>query len=185
MEIGYIRVSSVGQNTVRQLAGIPLEKTFTDKQTGSSADRPQLSLCLEFCREGDTLHIHSIDRLARNLRDLLSLIKRLTDKKVRVVFHKENMTFDGEGSPLQNLHLHILGAVAEFERALIRERQLEGIAQAKKRGVYTKRTRKVSDGMKEEIIRRVMAGENKSALAREFHISRMTVYRMIRERKEC
>lgn len=180
MEIGYVRVSSTDQNPVRQLDGVMLEKVFEDRVSGATKDRPQLSACLDFCREGDTLHIHSIDRLARNLADLLTLIKRLTGKGVRIKFHKENMVFDQSQSPIQNLHLQILGAVAEFERELIRERQAEGIAQAKKRGVYARRKRKLSPEQMEDIRRRANEEhEHKTALAREYHVSVMTIYRVL------
>ena len=180
MEIGYIRVSSVDQNTERQLAGINLEKIFTDRQSGKSADRPALRECLNFVREGDTLHVHSIDRMARNLADLLSLIKELNGKGVIVAFHKEGLVFTGDDSPMQKLHLQIVGAVAEFERSLIRERQAEGIAMAKKRGVYMGRKRSRSMDAIEETVREAIAADNIAATARKNKISRTTMYRWIR-----
>ena len=179
MEIGYLRVSSADQNTGRQLVDVPLEKTFVDKLSGRDLERPQLQLCLDFVREGDTLHVHSIDRLARNLSDLLSLIRMLTAKKVKVVFHKENLTFTGDDSPAQKLYLQLLGAMAEFERALIKERQREGIALAKQRGVYKGRKRSLSDDAIEAVKQRVAGGESISALSREYRVSRMTIYRCL------
>lgn len=95
--IGYIRVSSIDQNTARQLEGVPLDKTFTDTCSGKDTRRPGLMACLDYLREGDTLHVHSIDRLARNLQDLLHLIESLNQRAVAVVFHKEGLTFSGEG----------------------------------------------------------------------------------------
>ncbi len=121
--IGYIRVSSVQQNTDRQLADIPLDKVFEDKVSGKDTNRPQLKACLGHLREGDTLHVHSIDRLARNLLDLQKLISELVAKGVTVVFHKENMTFSNDTNPMRALMLQMLGAFAEFESAMIKERQ--------------------------------------------------------------
>ena len=102
-QIGYVRVSSVDQNTGRQLEGIALDKVFTDKASGKSRQRPQLEACLEYLRDGDTLHVHSIDRFARNLQDLLTLISDLTNRAVTVQFHKEGLIFTGEDSPFQRL----------------------------------------------------------------------------------
>jgi len=134
--IGYKHVSTVDQNTGRQLEGVPVDKIFEDKASGKNTARPQLQAALGFCREGDTLVVHSMDRLARNLTDLRILVKDLTNRGVVVQFVKESLTFTGEDSPMANLLLSMLGAVAEFERALILERQREGIALAKAEGKY-------------------------------------------------
>ena len=135
MDIGYIRVSGVDQNTVRQESafdGLNLNKVFEDKASGKDVHRPALERCLEVLRDGDTLHVHSIDRLARNMQDLLSLLSDLTGRGVSVKFHKENLTFTPDKeNPFQRLQLQLIGSVAEFERAIIRERQREGIAIAK------------------------------------------------------
>jgi DNA invertase Pin-like site-specific DNA recombinase len=125
--IGYIRVSSLDQNTQRQLEGVQLERIYTDKASGKDTRRPQLEELLRFLRDGDTLVVHSMDRLARNLDDLRSLVQKFTQKGVRIEFHKEQLVFTGEDSPLANLMLSVMGAFAEFERALIGERQREGI----------------------------------------------------------
>ena len=132
--IGYIRVSSLGQNTDRQLEGVQIDRTFTDKVSGKDINRPKLQEMLEFVREGDTVVVHSMDRLARNLDDLRRTVQQLTKKGVAVEFMHEHLTFTGEDTPMANLLLSVMGAFAEFERALIRERQLEGIALAKQRG---------------------------------------------------
>ena len=137
--VGYIRVSTAEQNTARQLEGVALDKTFEDKCSGKDANRPALQACLEFLREGDTLHVHSIDRLARNLQDLLSVIENLNKHSISIVFHKEGLTFTGGEDPFQRLQLQIIGAVAQFERSMIKERQREGIAIAKAAGKYTGR----------------------------------------------
>lgn len=175
--VGYIRVSSVDQNTVRQLDGLKLDKEFTDKASGKDMKRPQLERALEFLREGDTLVVHSMDRLARNLDDLRKIVLDLTKKGVKVQFVKENLTFTGEDSPMANLLLSTLGAVAQFERELIKERQREGIAIAKKRGVYKGRKPSLSAERAADLRKRVAAGKvNKADLAREFGISRAALY---------
>ena len=179
--VGYVRVSTVEQNTARQLDGVQLNKTFTDKISGKSIDRPQLQLCLEYVREGDTLHVHSMDRLARNLEDLRRLVRELNAKGVRVQFHKENLIFKGEDSPMSNLLLSMLGAVAEFERALILERQREGVAIAKAAGRYKGGKPKLNAAQVEQLKTRVAAGVPKAAVARELGISRETLYSYLAE----
>ncbi len=179
-----MRVSSVDQNTERQLAGVSLEKVFTDHQSGKSADRPALRECMNFVREGDTLHVHSIDRMARNLADLLSMITQLNRKGVVIRFHKEGLVFTGDDSPMQRLHLQIVGAVAEFERALIRERQAEGIALAKKLGVYSGRKRSKSREEILAIVQDAKETDNVSATARKNKVSRTTLYRWMKFAKD-
>jgi DNA invertase Pin-like site-specific DNA recombinase len=174
--VGYVRVSSLLQNTARQLDGVPLDKVFEDRASGKDTTRPQLEACLAHLRDGDTLHIHSMDRLARNVDDLRRLVKDLTSRGVAVKFHKEGLTFTGEDSPMANLLLSMLGAVAEFERALILERQREGIAVAKTQGVYKGRKPSLSPERAEELRARAAAGETKAQLARSFKVSRDTVY---------
>src|SRR5690349_21065766 len=134
--IGYVRVSTIDQNTERQLEGIEVAKTFTDKAFGKDTQRPQLEALMSFVRAGDTVIVHSMDRLARNLDDLRRIVQTLTGKGVRIEFVKEHLAFTGEDSPMASLMLSVMGAFAEFERALINERQREGIALAKQRGAY-------------------------------------------------
>lgn len=174
--VGYVRVSSVEQNTSRQLDQLDLDRVFTDKASGRDTHRPQLQACLSHLRDGDTLHVHSMDRLSRNLDDLRKVVKELTGRGVIVRFHKESLTFTGQDSPMSNLLLSLLGAVAEFERSLIRERQIEGIAIAKEKGKYLGRKPALSPDRAKELVLRAAAGEKKTALAREFGISRETVY---------
>jgi DNA invertase Pin-like site-specific DNA recombinase len=179
--VGYIRVSSVDQNTERQLADVELNKTFTDKLSAKDVERPELQNCIEWIREGDILHVHSIDRLARNLLDLQTLINKITDKGVQVHFHKENLIFEKNiNNPMNQLMLNMMGAFAQFERELIRERQREGIAAAKARGVKLGASFKLSEEQMVELRRRVETRENKSAIARDFGISRVTLYRLIK-----
>jgi len=178
--IGYVRVSSLDQNPDRQLEQIPVDRTFTDKASGKDVARPQLDTLLRFAREGDTVVVHSMDRLARNLDDLRRLVQLLTGRGIRVEFVKEQLTFTGEDSPMATLLLSVMGAFAEFERALIRERQREGIALAKQRGVYRGRKKALSAEQRGELRQRLAAGEKKAHLAREFGISRETLYQYLR-----
>jgi len=174
--VGYVRVSTVDQNTERQLDGVDLDKVFTDKASGKDTARPQLQAALDYLREGDLLLVHSMDRLARSVDDLRRIVLDLTKKGVHVQFIKESLTFTGEDSPMSNLLLSLLGAVAEFERSMIRERQREGIALAKKAGVYKGRKPSLTPIQVTEIRKRVAAGEKKAGLAAEFRISRQTLY---------
>jgi len=132
--IGYIRVSSFDQNPERQLENAEVARVFTDTASGKDTHRPQLESLLTFVRQGDTVVVHSMDRLARNLDDLRRVVQGLTKRGVRIEFLKEHLVFTGEDSPMANLMLSVMGAFAQFERALIRERQREGIALAKQRG---------------------------------------------------
>lgn len=178
--IGYVRVSTLDQNEQRQLEGQALDRVFTDKASGKDAQRPQLEYLLGFAREGDTVMVHSMDRLARNLDDLRSVVQRLTSKGVRVEFVKESLVFTGEDSPMATLMLSVMGAFAEFERSLIRERQREGIALAKARGAYKGRKRALAPELAAELTARAAAGIPKSNLAREYGLSRETVYQYLR-----
>lgn len=140
-DLGYVRVSTHDHNTARQLDGVHLDKIYEEHAFGKNSDRPALQTCLDYVRDGDVLHVHSIDRLARNLQDLLSIMTTLKEKGVTVTFHKEKLEFVGNGASgkndaFQELQLYIIAAVAQFERALILERQREGIVVAKREGKY-------------------------------------------------
>lgn len=175
--IGYIRVSSVGQNTERQLDGIALAEVFEDKVSGKDKNRPALQAMLKHARKGDTVMVHSMDRLARNIDDLRQLVKELTGKGVKVQFVKEGLTFTGDDSPMSNLLLSMLGAVAEFERAIIGERQREGVQLAKARGAYKGRKQEMTTERIAEIQKRLADGEPKAQIAKAMQISRDTLYR--------
>lgn len=153
-----------------------LDKTFTDKASGKDVKRPQLQAALEYLRDGDVLVIHSMDRLARNLDDLRRIVTDLTGRGVQVQFMKEGLLFTGEDSAMSKLLLSVMGAFAEFERALLKERQREGIAIAKKAGVYKGRKPSLTPERVKELRTRIDGGEKKAALAREFGISRETLY---------
>ena len=176
LQVGYLRVSALDQKELRQLDGLELDKRFTDKISGRDRNRPGLDRMIEFVREGDTLFCHSMDRLARNLDDLRLLVKTLTGKGVKVCFVKESLTFTGEDSPMANLLLSVMGAIAEFERELIKERQREGIALAKKAGAYQGRKQTLTAPQAAALLQRVSAGESKTKLAKELGVSRNTIY---------
>jgi DNA invertase Pin-like site-specific DNA recombinase len=179
--IGYVRVSTFDQNPDRQLENSQVTRTFIDKASGKDIKRPQFEALMSFIRAGDTVVIHSMDRLARNLDDLRSIVQNLTGRGVCIEFVKENLTFSGEDSPMAILMLSIMGAFAEFERALIRERQREGIALAKQRGAYRGRKRSLSNAQILILQQRIKDGEKKAKVAREFGISRETLYQYLRQ----
>src|SRR5262245_54566561 len=178
--LGYVRVSSFDQNPERQLEHVPVDRLFTDKASGKDTRRPELERLPTFVRDGDTVVVHSMDRLARNLDDLRRIVQTLTRRGICIEFVKESLTFSGEDSPMANLMLSVMGAFAEFERALIRERQREGIALAKQRGAYRGRKKALSRERVDELRRRANAGEQKAKLAREYGISRETLYQYLR-----
>lgn len=179
-KIGYKRVSTIDQNTARQLDGVAVDKSFEDKASGKDTNRPQLQAALGYCREGDTLVVHSMDRLARSLVDLRGMVTELTRRGVAVEFVKENLRFNGDDSPMAILLLSLLGAVAEFERSLILERQREGIALAKVAGRYKGRSRSLTAEKVAELLSRAAAGERKTQIAKAFGISRETLYSYLR-----
>ncbi len=176
--VGYIRVSTAEQNTGRQLEGVELDKTFTEKISGKDTNRPQLQAALEYCREGDTLHVHELSRLGRSIIDLDNLVEQFRGNGVTVVFHKEGMTFTpGEqDDPMKRLMFDVLSSFAKFERSIIRQRQAEGIAARKAAGKPTGRPGKLTDQQKAEIREKRKAGVTPTALAREYGISRATIY---------
>ena len=179
--VGYKRVSTVGQSTERQLDGLELDEVFEDKASGKDARRPQLDSMLKHARKDDHVLCHSMDRMARNLDDLRSIVLGLTGRGIRVEFLKEGLTFTGDDSPMAKLLLSMIGASAEFERALILERQREGIALAKAAGKYKGRKAKLSADQVEELGRRALTGESRTMLAKEFGLSRETVYQYLRQ----
>lgn len=179
-KIGYIRVSSEDQNTSRQLEGVLIDRLFTDKVSGKTTDRPALQEMIRFVREGDHLHVHSMDRLARNLIDLRQMVLDLTNRGIKVTFVKEGLTFTGADEPISVLLLSVMGAVAEFERAILRERQAEGIKLAKARGVYRGRKALLTDEMVADMKQKIEAGIPKAKVAREMGISRDTLYNYLK-----
>ena len=189
-KIGYVRVSTDGQHTDRQLAevlaaGVDKVNVFEEHASGKSTERPKLREMLAFIRRGDELYVHSMDRLARNLVDLLRLVNEITAKGVTVHFLKEHLDFgpNEKTAPMSKLLLSVMGAVAEFERELILERQREGIAIAKAKGVY-KRKRKTGTPAKIEEAKKLIAtGASQSEAARRVGIGRTTLFRYLSQEK--
>ena len=177
--IGYIRVSTYDQNPERQLDGMHLDKIFTDKASGRDLKRPAFEELLDYVREGDTVLVHSMDRLARNLEHLRQVVRELTAKGVKVQFVKERLTFTGEDSPMATLLLSVMGAVAEFERSLIQERQREGVALAKAKGLYKGRKKALNAEQVRDLQERVSRGEKKTHLAKVFNMRRETIYQYL------
>lgn len=177
-KVGYKRVSSWEQRTDRQLEGVELDEVFEDHASGKDLNRPQWEAAAKYLRRGDVLFVHSMDRLARNLADLLATVQALNDRGVEVRFVRENLSFEpGAGTnPMARLMLSMLGAVAEFERSLILERQREGIALARQRGAYAGRRRALSDDQVEQVRHRLNSGEKLAKVARELGVSRQTLY---------
>ncbi|MDP1548358.1 MAG: recombinase family protein [Anaerolineales bacterium] len=181
--IGYVRVSSADQNDARQLDGVVLDKTFTDKASGKDTNRPQLQAMFEFVREGDHIYVHSMDRLSRSLRDLQEVVELMTGKGISVTFTKENLTFeppatgaDAHKTAYSTLMLQLLGAVSQFERALIKERQREGIAIAKSKKLYKGRKPALDETAVAKLQQMVAEGVSKVEIAKTLGISRASVY---------
>lgn len=180
--VGYVRVSTEIQNTARQTEAIDSlnpDKVFTDKASGKDTERPQLQAALAHLREGDTFVIYSMDRLSRSLTDLITTVKKLTAKGVKVQFIKEALTFTGDDNPMANLLLGVMGSLAEWERAVIRERQMAGIAIAKANGTYKGRKKSLNDSDVRDLLKLVKSGEPKAQIARKYGISRQTLYSYI------
>lgn len=181
MQLAYIRVSTAEQNEARQLEAMRayhIEKYFTEKVSGKDANRPKLQELLEYAREGDTVHVHDFSRLARSTKDLLEIVETLTKKGVTLVSNKEHID---TGTPTGKLMLTMIGAIAEFERACILDRQREGIAIAKRNGKYKGGKRKRVYGFEEGYQRYKAREVTKAQLAKELHISRPTLDKLISE----
>lgn len=181
--VGYVRVSSVDQNTDRQTEQLKhCNKLFIDNVSGKDVERPELQKMLEHIRESDVVEVCSIDRLARNNVDLQMLVKAMNAKGVTVKFLKEGLTFshDTESNPISKMMLTMLAAISEFERELIRERQAAGIAIAKENGKYKGRKPKLNKNQVEYIKQQLGLGISKSEIANTLGISRQTLYSYIK-----
>ncbi len=178
MIFNYIRVSTVMQNTERQLKDIPCDRVYEEKISGKDTNRPQLQAMLSNIREGDVINIHEMSRLARNTRDLLSLVEDITSKGATIVFHKENLTFKGgeKQDPYQKMMMTMLAAVAELERSILLERQREGIAIAKAKHLYKGGKNKLSKEQVYELNKLYNQKMPIARIAKHFKITRPTVY---------
>ncbi len=180
--VGYVRVSSADQNLSRQLETIgQVDRVFEDKVSGGSRkDRAGLLDCLGYVREGDTVRVASIDRLARSMIDLQQLVDEITAKGAVVHFVKENLTFSqGVADPASKLMFQMLGSFAEFERNLIRERQAEGIRLAKAAGKYKGRSALLTPGQVDDAREKIEAGVPKARVAAKLGVNRSTLYRAL------
>ncbi|MBW8174008.1 recombinase family protein [Ornithinimicrobium sp. Arc0846-15] len=183
--VGYVRVSSVEQNPARQIAAIgTVDETFTDQVSGKSrSERPELARMLRHVRRGDTVRVSSMDRLARSVIDLAQIIQELNNKQVEVEFVTERLTFAaGAEDPFAMFQLHMLGAVAQLERSLIKERQREGIDIARTKGVYRGRSRALSPEQISQAHDKVEAGVPKTKIARDLGCSRRALYDALQAR---
>jgi DNA invertase Pin-like site-specific DNA recombinase len=177
MNFGYKRVSSAEQNSERQLLKLELDRTYEDKLSGKSVDRPQLQALLLNLRSGDVVHVHELSRLGRSVKDLLNLVEQITELGCTIKFHKENLEFTGDnGSPFQKLMLNLFSSIAQFERELLLERQREGIALAKAKGKYTGRRSKFSTEDKEQIKLDMLSDLSKNTIAQKWGVSRRYLY---------
>lgn len=177
MRVGYRRVSTVEQNFDRQELG-DVDRVFEEKVSGKDVDLAALIEMIEYVREGDEVVVYSIDRLARDLRDLQSIISDLNDKGVSVSFISEGLKFGADSNDaFAKLQLQMMGAFAEFERNIIRKRQAEGIAKAKERGVYSGRAKKIND---RKIVELKQKGYGATEIASEIGITLTSVYRALK-----
>ena len=184
MNIAYVRVSTVEQNEARQVEGLKkhnIDKWFTEKISAKDANRPQLQAMLEFAREGDTVFIHDFSRIARSTKDLLAIVEQLNAKGVHLVSNKENID---TSTPTGKLMLTMIGAINEFERMNLLERQREGIALAVQEGKYKGRKEVRIENFASHYERYMRREVNKAQLAKELNISSPTLDKLIREHEE-
>jgi DNA invertase Pin-like site-specific DNA recombinase len=181
MIFNYIRVSTITQNSERQLIDVACDRQYADTCSGKDKERPQLQAMLLNLRDGDQINVHELSRLARNTKDLLSIVEEILYKKSSIHFHKENLRFTPniEADPFQKLMLTMLGAISTFERDLMLERQREGIAIAKAKGKYKGKQCRFSADEIADIKEKFSASKNKAALAKELGISRPYLYRLV------
>ena len=181
MQIAYIRVSSIDQNEQRQIEAMQrynIEKWFIEKVSGKDTNRPKLKEMLDFAREGDTIHIHDFSRLARSTKDLLDIVELLNSKGITLISNKENID---SSTPTGKLMLTMIGAINEFERTNLLERQKEGIAIAKREGKYKGRKAVSIPDFNKHYQRYISREISKSELAKELNISRPTLVKLIKE----
>lgn len=182
--VAYIRVSTLEQNTESQLQNIEADKVFIEKASAKDLQRPVLQEMIRYVREGDKIIVHRIDRLARNVKDLLNIINIINDKKVSIHFIAENLLFDGNASPMSQLMLTLSATFAEFERNISKERQREGIENAKKKGLYKGRKPVLTENEAKRVCYMINnLGMSKGKVAREYNVCRATIYAYLRKGK--
>jgi len=183
MIFNYIRVSTIDQNTDRQLLNVACDRVYEEKISGKDTNRPELQAMLSNIRVGDVVNVHEMSRLARNARDLLNLVETITSKGATIVFHKENLMFKGDEKqdPYQKMMMTVLAAVAELERSILLSRQKEGIAIAKSKGKYKGGKNKLSDEQVAELNKLHKQGLPIARIAKQFKITRPTVYSYLKK----
>ena len=182
MIFNYLRVSTVLQNTERQLNDVSCDRVYLDKLSGKDTNRPQFQLMMSNLRSGDIVNVHSLDRVGRNTKDILGIVETIKEIGATIKFHKENLTFDGSKNDLySDLMLTILSGFATFERNIILERQREGIEIAKQKGKYKGGKQKFKSSDKEEIKKLIEDGISISEISRIMNCSRPTIYKVINE----
>jgi len=182
LTFNYLRVSTVVQNTERQLLNIPCDREFIDKASGKDANRPALIEMLGQLRAGDLVNVHSLDRAGRNTADILKLVEQIKEKGCSIRFHKENLFFDGTKSDLySDLMLTILSAFSQFERNILLERQREGIALAKEKGKYKGKQPKLSDDQLKAMKVDFESGMKKTKIAEKYGITRSYIYQLVKK----
>jgi DNA invertase Pin-like site-specific DNA recombinase len=184
-KIAYRRVSTALQSTERQLEGTVFDKEFEDKLSGKNTNRPELMRMIEYAREHDHVYVHSLDRLARSVIDLKQIVNTLITKGVSISFIKEGLTFaPNDHNPNSNLILSVLGAIAEFEREILLERQREGIAIAKAKGKFKGGQPKLTKAQVIELKERISRKEPKARIAKSLKITRKTLYNYLERLKQ-
>jgi DNA invertase Pin-like site-specific DNA recombinase len=180
MMFNYKRVSTVIQNTERQLQDVPCDRLYEDKLSGKDTNRPEFQTMMNNLRFGDVINVHSLDRVGRNTKDILEIVQQVKDKGCVIHFHKENLKFDGTKTDMYSeLLLTILAGFSAFERNIILERQREGIAIAKEKGVYKGRKSKLT---KEQVNTMKIDFENglaKTEIAKKYGVTRAYVYQLV------
>ncbi len=184
MHIGYKRVSTEEQSTERQLHGIELDRpAFEDYISGATKDRPQLELCLLTLREGDVLHVHSVDRLARSLIDAISIIERVLKANATIIIYSPRLEFSADKSnPYNTFQLQLFASIAQLERSMMKERQREGIAQAKLKGTKSGKpfgTQPLDMTRSHDAITLCNQGNNISQIAKAMNLSRGSIYKLL------
>ena len=180
MIFNYLRVSTVVQNTERQLQDVPCDRLYEDKLSGKDTNRPEFQTMMNNLRFGDVINVHSLDRVGRNTKDILEIVQQIKDKGCLIHFHKENLKFDGTKTDMYSeLLLTILAGFSEFERNIILERQREGIAIAKEKGVYKGRKSKLTKEQVNAMTLDFESGLPKTEIAKKYGVTRAYVYQLV------
>lgn len=183
MNIGYKRVSTVDQSTARQLVGIALDRVYEDYASGATRDRPELKRCLDALRKGDTLHVHAVDRISRSMRDLIDIVEQVLKAEASIIIYSPKLEFStSENNHFQTFQLQLFASIAQLERAMSRERQKEGIAQAKLKGTKSGKPfgqQPLNPELKPKAIELFHSGTKIAHIAIELGISRGSVYNML------